>query len=167
MVSPIVIGIAALAVALIILFLMSYVKASPDEVILVSGIKKQPKVIKGRAGFRIPFLERADKLSLQLLNIDVKTGNPVPTNDYINVTVDAVVTAKIGDEENLIQVAAQNFLNKKVDDIRAKIVDILEGNMREIVGQMQLVDLVSDRKQVSDKVLSNAKPDLEKLGIVI
>lgn len=167
MVSPIVIGIAALAVALIILFLMSYVKASPDEVILVSGIKKQPKVINGRAGFRIPFLERADKLSLQLLNIDVKTGNPVPTNDYINVTVDAVVTAKIGDEENLIQVAAQNFLNKKVDDIRAKIVDILEGNMREIVGQMQLVDLVSDRKQVSDKVLSNAKPDLEKLGIVI
>lgn len=167
MVSPIVIGIAALAVALIILFLMSYVKASPDEVILVSGIKKQPKVIKGRAGFRIPFLERADKLSLQLLNIDVKTGNPVPTNDYINVTVDAVVTAKIGDDENLIQVAAQNFLNKKVDDIRAKIVDILEGNMREIVGQMQLVDLVSDRKQVSDNVLSNAKPDLEKLGIVI
>lgn len=167
MVSPIVIGIAVLAVALIILFFMSYVKASPDEVILVSGIKKQPKVIKGRAGLRIPFLERADKLSLQLLNIDVKTGNPVPTNDYINVTVDAVVTAKIGDEENLIQVAAQNFLNKKVDDIRAKIVDILEGNMREIVGQMQLVDLVSDRKQVSDKVLSNAKPDLEKLGIVI
>ena len=162
-----IIGIAALAVALIILFLMSYVKASPDEVILVSGIKKQPKVIKGRAGLRIPFLERADKLSLQLLNIDVKTGNPVPTNDYINVTVDAVVTAKIGDDENLIQVAAQNFLNKKVDDIRAKIVDILEGNMREIVGQMQLVDLVSDRKQVSDKVLSNAKPDLEKLGIVI
>src|SRR5574344_1588692 len=103
MVSPIVIviGIAALVVALIILFFMSYVKASPDEVILVSGIKKQPKVIKGRAGLRIPFLERADKLSLQLLNIDVKTGNPVPTNDYINVTVDAVVTAKIGDEENL------------------------------------------------------------------
>ena len=167
MVSPIVIGIAALVVALIVLFLMSYVKASPDEVILVSGIKKQPKVIKGRAGFRIPFLERADKLSLQLLNIDVKTGNPVPTNDYINVIVDAVVTAKIGDDENLIQIAAQNFLNKKVDDIRAKIVDILEGNMREIVGQMQLVDLVSDRKQVSDKVLSNAKPDLEKLGIVI
>ena len=45
MVSSIVIGIAALAVALIILFFMSYVKASPDEVILVSGIKKQPKVI--------------------------------------------------------------------------------------------------------------------------
>lgn len=167
MISPIVIGVGAAIVLLIILFFMSYVKARPDEVILVSGIRKQPKVIRGRAGFRIPFLERADKLSLQLLNIDVKTANPVPTNDYINVTVDAVVTAKIGDDEKLIQAASQNFLNKDVESIRAKIVDILEGNMREIVGQMQLVDLVSDRKQVSDNVLSNAKPDLEKLGIVI
>ena len=167
MVSPIVIGIAALVVALIILFLMSYVKASPDEVILVSGIKKQPKVIKGRAGFRIPFLERADKLSLQLLNIDVKTGNPVPTNDYINVIVDAVVTAKIGDEENLIQVAAQNFLNKKVDDIRAKIVDILEGNMREIVGQMKVEEMVCDRRKFAEMVKTNAEPDLAGMGLDI
>ncbi len=167
MISPIVIGVGAAIVLLIILFFMSYVKARPDEVVLVSGIRKQPKVIRGRAGLRIPFLERADKLSLQLLNIDVKTANPVPTNDYINVTVDAVVTAKIGDDEKLIQAASQNFLNKDVEAIRAKIVDILEGNMREIVGQMQLVDLVSDRKQVSDNVLSNAKPDLERLGIVI
>jgi flotillin len=167
MISPIVIGVGAAIVLLIILFFMSYVKARPDEVVLVSGIRKQPKVISGRAGLRIPFLERADKLSLQLLNIDVKTANPVPTNDYINVTVDAVVTAKIGDDEKLIQAASQNFLNKDVEAIRAKIVDILEGNMREIVGQMQLVDLVSDRKQVSDNVLSNAKPDLERLGIVI
>ena len=167
MISPIVIGVGAAIVLLIILFFMSYVKARPDEVVLVSGIRKQPKVIRGRAGLRIPFLERADKLSLQLLNIDVKTANPVPTNDYINVTVDAVVTAKIGDDEKLIQAASQNFLNRDVEAIRAKIVDILEGNMREIVGQMQLVDLVSDRKQVSDNVLSNAKPDLERLGIVI
>lgn len=167
MISPIVIGAGAAIVLLIILFFMSYVKARPDEVVLVSGIRKQPKVIRGRAGLRIPFLERADKLSLQLLNIDVKTANPVPTNDYINVTVDAVVTAKIGDDEKLIQAASQNFLNRDVEAIRAKIVDILEGNMREIVGQMQLVDLVSDRKQVSDNVLSNAKPDLERLGIVI
>lgn len=164
-INPLYIGIGIAVVAFVILFLMSYVKARPDEVVLVSGLRKEPKVIRGRAGFRIPFLERADYISLQLMNIDVKTGNPVPTNDYINVTVDAVVTAKISDDPAQIQVAAQNFLNKDIDSIRSKIVDILEGNMREIVGQMQLVDLVSDRKQVSDKVLANAKPDLEKLGI--
>lgn len=164
-INPLYIAIGIAVVAFVIIFLMSYIKARPDEVVLVSGLRKEPKVIRGRAGFRIPFLERADYISLQLMNIDVKTGNPVPTNDYINVTVDAVVTAKISDDPAQIQVAAQNFLNKDIDSIRSKIVDILEGNMREIVGQMQLVDLVSDRKQVSDKVLANAKPDLEKLGI--
>jgi len=77
------------------------------------------------------------------------------------------VTAKISDNPERLKSSAQNFLNKKPEDIRAMIVDILEGNMREIVGRMQLVDLVGDRKQVSELVLENAIPDLEKLGIVV
>ena len=77
------------------------------------------------------------------------------------------MTAKISDNPDRLKSSAQNFLNKKPEDIRAMIVDILEGNMREIVGRMQLVDLVGDRKQVSELVLENAIPDLEKLGIVV
>ena len=161
------IAIASAILLLIIIFVMSYIKAAPDEAIIVSGIQKQPRVIIGRAGLRIPFFERADHLSLQLIQIDVKTGSPVPTKDYINVSVDAVVTAKISDNPDRLKSSAQNFLNKKPEDIRAMIVDILEGNMREIVGRMQLVDLVGDRKQVSELVLENAIPDLEKLGIVV
>lgn len=161
------IAIAAAILLLIIVFVMSYIKAAPDEAIIVSGIRKVPRVIIGRAGLRIPFFERADHLSLQLIQIDVKTGSPVPTKDYINVSVDAVVTAKISDNPDRLKSSAQNFLNKKPEDIRAMIVDILEGNMREIVGRMQLVDLVGDRKQVSELVLENAIPDLEKLGIVV
>ena len=85
--------IAVVVFFLIIIFVMSYIKAAPDEAIIVSGIRKEPRVIIGRAGLRIPFFERADHLSLQLIQIDVKTGSPVPTKDYINVSVDAVVTA--------------------------------------------------------------------------
>ncbi|MBP5350578.1 MAG: flotillin family protein [Fibrobacterales bacterium] len=156
-----------LAFCVAVLFVASYIKAAPDEAILVSGLRKRAKVVIGRAGFRIPFLERADKLSLQLIQIDVKTGSPVPTKDYISVSVDAVVTAKISDDPERLKSSAQNFLNKSIDDIRTMIVDILEGNMREIIGRMQLVDLVGDRKQVSELVLENAIPDLEKLGIVL
>ena len=166
--TSIIVTIALCAIAfLTIIFVMSYIKAAPDEAIIVSGLRKLPKVIIGRAGLRIPFFERADHLSLQLIQIDVKTGSPVPTKDYINVSVDAVVTAKISDNPDRLKSSAQNFLNKKPEDIRAMIVDILEGNMREIVGRMQLVDLVGDRKQVSELVLENAIPDLEKLGIVV
>ena len=159
-------GIGLLVLFLLILFVTSYIKAAPDEVIIISGFR-QLRTIIGHAGFKIPFLERADILSLKLIPIDVKTSNPVPTKDYINVTVDAIVNAKISDEPEAIKKAAQNFLNKPVEKIKEMIVDVLEGNMREIVGQMNLVDMVTDRKQVSEKVLENAIPDLEKLGIIV
>ena len=159
-------GIGVLVLFLIILFVTSYIKAAPDEVIIISGFR-QLRTINGHAGFKIPFLERADILSLKLIPIDVKTKQAVPTKDYINVTVDAVVNAKISNDPDAIKKAAQNFLNKPIDQIKAMIVDVLEGNMREIVGQMNLVDMVTDRKQVSEKVLENAIPDLKKLGVIV
>ena len=159
-------GIGLLVLFIIILFVTSYIKAAPDEVIIISGFR-QLRTIIGHAGFKIPFLERADVLSLKLIPIDVKTQNAVPTKDYINVTVDAVVNAKISDQPDDIKKAAQNFLNKDIGTIKGMIVDVLEGNMREIVGQMNLVDMVTDRKQVSEKVLENAIPDLKKLGVIV
>ena len=159
-------GIGLFVLFVIILFVTSYIKAAPDEVIIISGFR-QLRTIIGHAGFKIPFLERADVLSLKLIPIDVKTQNAVPTKDYINVTVDAVVNAKISDQPDDIKKAAQNFLNKDIGTIKGMIVDVLEGNMREIVGQMNLVDMVTDRKQVSEKVLENAIPDLKKLGVIV
>ena len=119
-------GIGLLVLFIIILFVTSYIKAAPDEVIIISGFR-QLRTIIGHAGFKIPFLERADVLSLKLIPIDVKTQNAVPTKDYINVTVDAVVNAKISDQPDDIKKAAQNFLNKDIGTIKGMIVDVLEG----------------------------------------
>lgn len=164
LILPIVGGV--LALVLLIILAKAYIKAAPDEAIIISGFRKQ-RVIIGHAGFCIPFLERADIISLKLIPIDVKTKNAVPTADYINVNVDAVVNVKIADDVALLEKAGQNFLNKSTNDIRTMVVDVLEGNLREIVGQMKLVDLVKERKQVSEKVLENAIPDLRKLGIIV
>ena len=160
---PILIGIAVITLS--ILFFASYIKAAPDEVKIISGFR-QLRTIIGHSGFRIPFLEQVDTLSLKLIPIDVKTSG-IPTSDYINIAVDAVVQVKISDETADIKVAAQNFLNKNPDEIKKMITEVLEANMREIVGQMELIKLVNDRQQVSKKVLENASPDLKKLGIVI
>lgn len=166
--TTLILSIIGGVLGLIIIWILAkaYIKAAPDEAIIISGYRKQ-RVIIGQSGFCIPFLERADKVSLKLIPIDVKTKNAVPTADYINVNVDAVVNVKIADDVELLKKAGQNFLNKKVEDIRMMVVDVLEGNLREIVGQMKLVDLVKERKQVSEKVLENAIPDLRKLGIIV
>ena len=159
-------GIVAV-VLLVLLFIASYIKASPDEALIISGLRKKPKIIIGKSGFRIPFLEKKDRLSLKLIPIDVKTSSSVPTADYININVDAVVNVKVSDNLEKINLAAQNFLNKDTEKIGAIAREVLEGNMREIVGQMTLEQMVSDRQTFAEKVKDNAAPDLAKMGLDI
>lgn len=84
-------------IAVIIIFVSGYVKASPDTAYIISGLRKNPKVLIGKAGLKIPFLEKKDELNLQLIPIDVKTSSAVPTADYINIRVDAAVNVKISE----------------------------------------------------------------------
>lgn len=154
-----------IAVLVIILFAAGYVKAPPDMAYIISGAHRKPRILVGKAGFKIPFFERLDKLSLGAIQIDVKTGSAVPTAEYINVRVDSTVSVRVGQTDEMIGLAAQNFLNVTRDEIARKINDLLEGNIREIVGQMKLTDMVSDRKLFSEKVQENAVPDLARYGL--
>ena len=157
---------AGLVLAIIIFIAMSYVKCPPDMVYLISGLRKEPRIIIGKATLKIPFFERVDKLTLELIQIDVKTSG-VPTSDFINVNVDAVANIRIPQDENLIQVAARHFLNQDSDYIARNVQQVLEGNMREIIGQMPLVDLVNNKQLFSQKIQENAKDDINNIGLEI
>ena len=160
------IGGPILAGIVIILVLASgYLKAPPDVAYVISGLRKKPRILVGQAGIKIPFFERVDKLALGAIQIDVKTKTAVPTAEYINVKVDSTVSVRVGKEPEMIALAAQNFLNVNRETIAAKINDLLEGNIREIVGQMKLTEMVSDRKAFSDKVQNNVVPDLARFGL--
>ena len=152
-------------IAVIILLTMGYVKAPPDTAFLISGLRK--KTVIGKASIRIPFFERIDKVSLKLIPIDVKTSSAVPTADYINIRVDAVVNIKVSDQEEKLKMAAQNFLNMNPEYIGQIAREVLEGNMREIVGQMKLEEMVSDRQKFAEMVKNNAEPDLAGMGLDI
>ncbi len=152
---------------LLLIFMTGYVKASPDTALIISGLRKTPKVLIGKAGVKIPFLERKDELNLQLIPIDVKTSNAVPTADYININVDATVNVKISDNEERLKLAAQNFLNKNAEYIGRVAREVLEGNVREIVGKMALEEMVSDRQKFAVLVKENAEPDLAAMGLDI
>ncbi len=162
-----VLPIVLVVIFVIVIFLTGYVKASPDTAILISGLRKHPKVLIGKAGVKIPFLERKDELNLQLIPVDVKTSSAVPTADYINIRVDATVNVKISDNKERLTLAAQNFLNKKPDYIGSVAREVLEGNVREIVGKMALEEMVSDRQKFAALVKENAEPDLAAMGLDI
>lgn len=160
--------IAIVVIALIVIFLaVGYVKAPPDIAFIISGIKKKSKIVIGKAAIRIPFFERLDKLNLRLIPIDVKTSNAVPTADYININVDATVNVKISNESEKLRLAAENFLNKNTEYIAGVAREVLEGNVREIVGKMKLEEMVSDRQKFATLVKENAEPDLAAMGLDI
>ena len=49
---------------LLLIFVTGYVKAPPDTAMIISGLRKNPKVLIGKAGVKIPFFERKDELNL-------------------------------------------------------------------------------------------------------
>ena len=162
-----VIAIVVIVVLLLVIAMCGYVKAPPDTAYIISGIKKKPKVLIGRAGIKIPFLERKDTLLLKQISIDIKTGGYVPTKDFIGVDIDAVAKVKVDTSEEGILKAQRNFLNMKERDFVVALTDSLQGNLREIIGTIELRELNTDRKKFGDEVQEKAQVDMKSLGIQI
>ena len=178
-----------IAVAVIGILMSGYVKASPDKAYIISGLKKEPKVLIGRAGIKIPFLEKKDELMLKQISIDIKTNGYIPTKDFIGVDADAVAKVRVLTEKDvtidkngqllpgadsnkrvtheMAQAAMKNFLNMKEQGIRDALTDSLQGNMREIIGTQCLKELCNDRKTFGDEVQAKAQKDMNALGIWI
>lgn len=163
--SILVIGLILVFIIVLILLGIGYVKAPTDKAFIISGLRKEPRIIIGRATIKVPFLERKDELTLQLIQIDVKTASTVPTADFINVKVDSNVNVKVGSNDELIKLSSQNFLGKDTNYIAGIAREVLEGNIREIVGTMKLEDMVKDRKKFAEAVKENAEPDLNSMGL--
>ena len=90
---------AAIIVFVLVICILSYVKAPPDMAYIISGLRKNPKVLIGRAGLKIPFLERKDELIMRQISVDIKTNGYVPTKDISGVNIDASPTNGVDSEK--------------------------------------------------------------------
>lgn len=180
-------------VIIILLFVFSflcYKKAPPTSAIVVTGFGlSKPKVVCGRGVFVLPVIQRADWLNMRLLKIDVKTPDTgVKTKEGVSLWLDSVVTVQVYSENSTVedeevklagysdvkkyinsrqQAAISNFLGMDENAIDAKINDVLQGNLREIVSEMTIEEILANRKQMAIKVVENARPDLAKMGLEV
>ena len=159
--------IAGVVILFVILSICMYVKAPPSVAYVLSGLKKEPRILVGTGGFKIPIIERLDKVFLGQSTVDVKTSMPVPTHDFIDVMVDAVCKVRVLPTPEGTRLAAKNFLNMTSAEIASSIKDSLEGNMREVIGAISLQGLVTDRDAFSDQIQQKAAKDMAKLGLEI
>lgn len=157
---------AAAVFIVLLLLILGYLKAPPDTAYVISGLGKK-RILIGKAGWRVPFFERVDKLSLRVMQVDVKTTEAVPTNEFINVSVDGVANIKISSDPELLKRAAEALLGMRQQEMISLVTQVLEGNMREIVGSVGLKEMVQDRQGVAKKITENVVPDMQKLGIEV
>lgn len=164
---------SAIVVGVFLLILLAgYIKAPPNKALIISGVRKVPRVLIGRAGIRIPFLERKDELLLESISVDVKTEEMIPTKDCIKVSVDAVANIQVNYDKTQpeigiagIEKASKNFLNRDAEYIGNFVRETLEGNLREIIGKITIRTLVEERQEVVNQVADNVIPDLDRMGI--
>ncbi len=176
--------IAGVVVLVLLLLVANYRKVPPNIALVISGgIRRRYKVkdeqgkitvkkfgyriVRGGATLVIPFFERVDKLNLGIMQVDIRTTQPVPSQEFISVVVDGVANIKIGSDDVSIATAAEQFLNWKQEDISAIAQQVLEGNMREIIGRMTIADLVQNRDKFATETSRAAAMDMANMGLEI
>ena len=165
-----IIGIAAVLVFILVFFKWTYLTAPPNKALIISGFRKsagKPRVVIGGSTIRIPFLERVDEIALDLIQVDIKTSSSVPTSEYININVDAVANVKVASNPEHVVLAAENFLNKDATHIGYVAQQVIEGNMREIIGQMKLSELIQKRDIFAQKVQSSVAEEMGRMGLEV
>ena len=167
--------IAGLLLIAFIIWAHQYTKVGPNEVLIISG-RRPRKGPDGRAvGYRIvrgggtyvrPFREKVQRLSLELMQFDVRTGETYSMHG-VPLQVDGVCMVKVDPSDAGIQLAAEEFLSRGRDDIGRTAQQAVEGHMRAAVGAHSIEDVYRDRAALVATTKELTAPDLEKMGLDI
>jgi flotillin len=123
-------------------------------------------MLKGGRTFVWPFLERVDRLSLELMTLDVRTPE-VYTAKGVPIIVDGIAQIKIKGDDVSIATAAEQFLSMGIDQIRNIALQTVEGHLRAILGTLTVEETYSNRDAFAAKVQEVASSDLANMGLTI
>jgi len=153
-------------------------KAGPNEVLVISGrrrwIKREDgtkflvgfRMLKGGRTFVYPFIERVDRLSLELFTLDVRTPE-VYTAKGVPIIVDGIAQVKIKGDDVSIATASEQFLSMGIEQIRQIALQTVEGHLRAILGTLTVEETYSNRDMFASKVQEVASSDLANMGLLI
>lgn len=144
----------------------------PNEVLIFSGrnrvledgTKVGYRVIRGGRGFRIPIIEKVDRLALNTIPIDLTVSNAY-SKGGIPLMVRAIANVKISSSEHELNNAVERLLGKPLADIQTIAKETLEGNLRGVVASLTPEEVNEDRLKFARELLDEADNDLSALGL--
>jgi flotillin len=174
------IGVWIAAAVISILIILAFIKANlrichPNEILVFSGKKRKLKdgtvvgyrYIKGGRGLKIPIVESVTRLPLNTIPIELELSGAL-TNGVIPVNIQAMANVKIaGSEEDGLNNALERFLGRNVTDISQIAKETLEGSLRGVLATLTPEEANSQRLQFAEKVTTEARSDLQNLGLVL
>jgi flotillin len=148
-----------------------YTKVGPNEVLIISGRRQRKRdrgyrIVRGGGTYVRPFRERVQRLSLELLQFDVRTQETY-TAHGVPVFIDGVCMVRIDSSEEGIEHAATQFLSRGRDDIVRTALQAVEGHMRAAVGGLDIEDIYRERQRLVSAAREMAEPDLHEMGLTI
>ena len=161
--------IAALILIAFVVWAHQYTKVGPNEVLIISGRGRKGRgyrIVRGGGTFVRPFREKVQRLSLELMQFDVRTSETYTVHG-VPVQVDGVCMVKIDGSDEGIERAAEQFLSRGREDIVRTAMQAVEGHMRSAVGSLSIEDIYRERQKLVAAVRSLAEPDLERMGLLI
>lgn len=170
-------GILAISAVLVLVWAAKYTKCGPNELLIISGRKRRIRdkaetkttgfrIIKGGGTFVWPIIEQVRKMSLELMNLEVRTQD-VYSIHGVPITVEATAQIKIRGDEPSIIMAAEHFLSKSRDDILKTAYNVIEGHMRATISASVPEEIYQKRKEFAEKVKVASTCDLSRMGLEI
>jgi flotillin len=171
-------GILAFAVFIFMLWSSRIQTVGPNEVLVISG---RPNIIidsrgnKHEVGFRVvkggrafvwPIIEKCEKLSLELMTLEIQTPEVV-TKHGVPILVEAVAQIKVKGQDDAIMTAAEQFLGKSKTEVMGIAHQTLEGHLRAILGTLEVEELISSRDKFAERVQEMSGADLANMGLSI
>lgn len=145
---------------------------APNEVLIFSGNKRTLpdgsivgyRVIKGGRGFRIPIIERVDRLDLTTVPIDLTVSNAY-SKGGIPLQVRAIANVKVAATEPELNNAVERLLGKSREEVMMIAKETLEGNLRGVLALLTPEEVNEDRLKFAKELLDEADQDLSALGL--
>ena len=151
-----------------------YYICQPNEVLIFAGSSRPIdgrrtvgyRLVKGGSSIRTPLLERALRMDLTNMIIDLKVSNAY-SKGGIPLTVEGMANIKIAGEEPTIHNAIERLLGKTRKEIEQIAKETLEGNLRGVLASLTPEQVNEDKIAFAKSLLDEAEDDLEKLGLVL
>lgn len=163
-------GVIALLIILTIVGILTrYRKCRSDEVLVVYGKtsgKASAKCYHGGAAFVWPVIQGWAIMDMKPMQIQCDLQNAL-SQQKIEVNVPTVVTVAISERPEIMQNAAVRLLGLSQDDKIDQIKDVIWGQMRLVIAEMTVEQLISDRDTFLGACKKNITEELEKFGLTL